>query len=241
VISLTFWEAEELLEHCVKRDDIWMQSEENPYLWLRTDGSGDSLCAILIVPPPDETSPYRRYGLDIIPMTYSQGESEEYVRKLLRHWTLYGHRMDVQALLIDELKVPEAVAEVVAIAIESFDWIDKREDPDRPDSVVKYQHIDAQAHVGTWLLAGGGYVKLRFLGGMIRTSLSIPNPNSGGYDHPLEGYVRPRDGRIEEACASLAGWPTRMLVPVNSDIAQLKLPGDMNVQPPVVAETPDAP
>jgi len=129
------------------------------------------------------------------------------------------------------------IAEAVAIAIESFDWVEKRENPDRVDTGKKFLDVETKSHVGTWLLRGGGYVRLNFLGGMIRTIVSIPSMKSGGYDHPLEGYVRPRNGHIEEACAALAGWEVTQRPSEIPDAAatapapqQLSLPEDMNVK-----------
>ena len=55
-MTLTWWEYEDLLEHLRSREDIWIQSEENPFLWLRVDDEAASCLALSFSPPADAES-----------------------------------------------------------------------------------------------------------------------------------------------------------------------------------------
>src|SRR4051812_5784279 len=97
---LTWWEFEELIEHLEGRPDIWTQSDENPFLWMRcaqTWSTGEVLetpaCALYFLPPANAESPYRMFQMQRMTMSaWSDDEVLAYVEQLLQHWTSYGHR-----------------------------------------------------------------------------------------------------------------------------------------------------
>ena len=230
MISLTWWEYDELLEHLHDREDIWMQSEENPLLWMRTQ-EDEAVCALYVTLPADATAQFRQYQIAAIPMAWDEERSRTYLIDLASHWTTYGHRMGIEKLLITELSIPEETAALAAIAIESFDWIDLTE-PDHKADVLPacVDLVERQSNIGTYLLAGGGWARLTYLDGMIRVAMSLPNRDTGGYSHPFEGFVRPKHGRVEEAAAALAGWPVKWRprdIPDDTAV-QLPLPKEAN-------------
>jgi hypothetical protein len=54
MISLTWWEVEELEEHLSSRLDVWTQSEDDPRIWLRaSDDASSFLCGIQLLPPSE--------------------------------------------------------------------------------------------------------------------------------------------------------------------------------------------
>ena len=225
MISLTWWEYDELLEHLHNREDIWTQSEENPLLWMRSMGD-EACCAVLVTPPANPDAPYRQYQASSIPMAWDEEKSGKYLIDLASHWTTYGHRMAVEKLLLEELKLDGETAALMAIAIESFDWIDVAEPEEKTDMhPVFVDPLERKTHIGTYLLSGGGWAKLTLLGGMIRVAMSLPNKDSGGFAHPFEGFVRPKHGRVEEAAAALAGWEVKWRPrEIPDGPQQLKLP-----------------
>lgn len=235
---LTFWEYDELLEHLSDREDIWTHSEENELLWMRSaisweTGVEESLpaYALLFNPPKDLASPYRIWGLDTHTIGWTADVVDSHVERLLEHWTSYGQRKAASKLLTD-LNVAEA--ELVAIALASLDWTTPTpEDPEGethlrqeglwPDTLPPLSPPPPDPlDIGTYLLQGGmGWIRLRLAGGMIRITTSIQNRTAGGgFGSPMDGFVRPRDGRVLDAASSLAGRTapkkTSVALPVES-------------------------
>jgi hypothetical protein len=225
-VNVCWWEHAELLEHFGRREDIWEQNAENADLWLRTR-EGEALLAVHFVAPPDPESLFRQYAATVYPVTLSQEEADRYFVDLLRHWTSYGHRMQTEYFMREELKLPADTAALCAIALESYEWQDNPPgDPEntisptdqglpglRPDVRPPTFETDDPLEIGTYTLRDGGWVRLRMHGGMMKVELSIPNADSGGYDHPLSGFVRPRFTPLVDAAAALAGRGRWIITP----------------------------
>lgn len=216
-IHVTWWEFDELLEHLRGRPDIWTQSEENEFLWLRgqtlwsSDGDAKTIsgCAFSCCPPIDATSPFRLFQIDIIPLEWEEAYCQEYLRRTLECWTTYGQRKRVETFLVEELQVSTEHAMLGAIGLGAQDYAEERVDPDSvsgpeqqsrlwPDSLppLSLTPLPDPLDVGTWLLQGGGYVSLRLQAEMLRVSISIKDNKADGYGPPLRGYVRPPSGNI---------------------------------------------
>jgi hypothetical protein len=214
MLALCWWEVEELLSHLSSRPDLWEQAEGNDHLWLRT--VDDSLqCGIAILPPADERSPFRTFAVQEIPYDWDAEQTLSYITWLITNWTAYPNRLDVEEFLRTELSIDAAIASIAAIAIESFDWRD-RKTPEPPDPPVQEELwskdvpprllIEDASHIGTYLLSNSsGWVRLRLLGGMIRSQLSVRAKN--GELISLDGFVRPLSSDARSAAAKLAGWP----------------------------------
>src|SRR5689334_22584556 len=118
MLQLCWWEWNELLDHITERDDIWSSVPDSPLLFLRQtapDEEGLRQDALLLqaVPPPDSTSPWRQFGIQITPLSWSKETYDAYLMRLLAHWTSYDHRLRMTALLME---MGVAQAHLIAIA-----------------------------------------------------------------------------------------------------------------------------
>lgn len=213
--QLTWWEYDELLEHLQSREDIWTCSDDNEFLWLRTqpvyheetdEFTTTNGCALQFSPPSDGDSAFRLYSLDAHLLEWTEEHCKDYVTGLLDHWTTYSLRSRVQKFMTADLQLADEMAMIAAIAVTSFDHSEERKDPDgdepviRPSDVVVYDQfprLPDPFDVGTWLLAGGGYVKLRLNQNVLSVTLSIPSL-SDGFPYPLKGVVRPLTQSVQD-------------------------------------------
>jgi hypothetical protein len=216
-LRITWWEAEELFEHLTERDDIWTQSDDNPWLWMRSvslQEREEAVLALSFQPPADESSPYRCYALTVLPMAWPLERCARYLQDLLVHWTMFGERVRIERFL-RSAQVHEP--ELLAIAISALRWTDEAKDPDADPAPVEQAALYPDVHpypqieipdplnIGTFLLTQGlGWLKLRYEAGLIRCEVSLQNAGKGhGWSHPLVGHVRPKDGRVKDAAAEL--------------------------------------
>jgi len=214
-MKLTFWEYDELVEHFQERTDIWTQSEENPFLWVRTvplDAEDQMVLALIFTPPASPDSPYRLFDVQTMPMAWDEAFCERYTSRLFEHWTTFSERRRIEALL-RSCKVGDP--DLLAIAICALHWTEDS-DPDAedatlhqerlwPDSVPPMYDIPDPLDIGTFILVQGGYVKLRLQADCIQVTLSVRSAVGGGFGPPLKGHVRPPDGRARDAAASISG------------------------------------
>ena len=212
-IQLTWWEYDELLEHLKDRPDIWTQSEDNPFLWLRSqtirattpeeeDETTNGL-ALVITPPADESSHFRLFTIEIHVFDWEQDYCHQYLIDLLHHWTLYSRRARIEKFLATDLGLTPDIARLGAIGITSFDQLSEPEDPDSSETPAPKKiwadmippDVDIPIldsfDIGTWFLRDGGYVNLKHKNGAIITRISIRHPRTNGFTHPLRGVVRP--------------------------------------------------
>lgn len=218
LLKLCWWEVDELIEHLRSRPDIWTQSSDNEQLWLREDKDGSAF-GLLFIAPPDPTSPFRMFVLQTIELGWNTSYIDDYLLWLVNHWTSYRRRTVVTSFLEKELNVPHADAPLAAIAIEGLGW----EEDETPEPIVRFpiqeelwpelapppqlSFADDPTLVGTYLLAGNtGWFQLRLVGGLLRITLNMRSRN-GTVTLPLQGLIRPMNGRVREAAALLAGWP----------------------------------
>jgi hypothetical protein len=216
--QLTWWEAADLLDHLSSRPDIWTQSNENEHVWFRTTDDDESLqCGIVFIPPADVQSPYRLFHLQEIAYDWTADHTAQYVSWLIANWTTRRHRLDVEKFLCEELSIEPATAFMAAIAIGSFEWTGIRSAEPTTASPTQEEFwprdtpprilTDDRTHIGTYLFSGGaGWVRLRLIGGMIRTQISIRART--GEVIPLDGLARPFTSDARGAAAKIAGWPT---------------------------------
>jgi hypothetical protein len=215
---LTWWEVEELEEHFHGREDIWTW-DEGSKCWLRTNNEGDALLGLQIL-GPNAAGPYRKYMLKWVSLGWDETTCADYIVMLCTKWTSYGFRQSVKDFLVedDAVKMDPKLADAVAVAIS------KMEQEPAPDPEVL--QIPTQREIWPDLsgcvvipsiiertirmtgLVGGGWLSIRYQGEMLRVRLSIPSGETGGYDHPFEGYIRPRDGNVPMACSYLFGLNT---------------------------------
>ena len=222
-MKLAWWEYDELLEHLQDRPDIWTHDPEvNPFLWLRQDRpwseaepvAQEPAVGLNFLPPGSPDSPYRMYGVQILPLSWAEADCEAYVSRLIGSWTSYGLRIGREALLRD-CRIAEEEVPLIALALGVLDHADGPVGPpvgsDEPVADALAPILPAPKdplEIGTYLLSEGGYVRLRLAGGQIQTRLSIPSKGKRGlrsFGPVLEGYVRPIDGRIRDTAVFLAG------------------------------------
>jgi hypothetical protein len=214
-LKLCWWEVDELLEHLRSRPDLWTQSSDNEQLWLREDHETEAF-GLLLIAPPDMSSPFRMFALHPIEMAWDSDYVDSYLLWLVSHWTSFRRRSVVTAFLERELGVPTENAPLAAIAIEGLSW---EEDATPEPSAPPVQEelwpapvppptsfaVDPTL-VGTFLLSGNsGWLQLRLLGGMLRVNLVLRTRNTQ-QTIPLQGLVRPLNGRTRDAAAKIAGW-----------------------------------
>lgn len=219
-LQLCWWEYEALLTHLRSREDLWTQSSDNELLWLREEPRQDvptNAFGLYFLPPKDTSSLFRQYTLTWIPMAWDDDAISSYLTWLVNHWTSYRYRQVVTKFLTDELKVDPATAALSAIAIEglSFDE-DRSEEPPSPplqeelwpteEAVSLPVDFDSDPTlIGTYLLAGSaGWLQLRLFGGMIRASIMLRAKASAAMI-PLQGLIRPLNGRVRDAAEELTG------------------------------------
>lgn len=217
---LTWWEIEELEEHLNGRPDIWT-ADETYGMWLRTDGSDNPVLGLKFL-GPNSTGPYRKFKVQCIPLGWSVEQCDEYLDRLCTKWTSYGFRTAVFSLLATDegIKMDPKLAEAVAVAIAKIEQ-EPAPDPERlelptqgeiwPDMAgCKMEPATVERTVRTTGLIGGGYVSIRYQGEMLRVRISMPSAHHEGFDHPLEGYVRPRYGNLALAAGDLFGHPLKV-------------------------------
>jgi hypothetical protein len=216
MLTLTWWEHSELIEHLAARPDLWAQDEENEYLWIRVDDdSGSNLCGVVFVPPANLTSPYRIYHLHEVSYDWDSDYTTRYVEWLVSNWTTRPNRLAIEKFLEEDLDVQTETAFAAAIAIESLDWSEARKPAVEPDvptreefwpkNVPPYVLTEDPTHIGTYLLTGGaGWIRFRLTGGMIRMQVSIRTRS--GEIIPLDGFVRSFTSNARSAAAKIAGW-----------------------------------
>jgi hypothetical protein len=222
-LSLTWWEYDEAIEHMLERDDIWTRSEENDFLWLRSqtlwaeDGTCRSVSglAVQFIPPVDASSPYRMFSVQMHVMDWDPDYCKTYFTSFFKHWTTYGERMRIAHFLHTELGLPEDHSSLGAIGLTAMEHDIVDPDPENvphtvqallPDltGVVVEQRKDP-SHLGTWLLRDGGYVSLHLTHEMLAVSISILSSHKQGYGPPLRGFVRPPSGNIHAYAEMILG------------------------------------
>lgn len=224
--SLTIWEYDELTDHLLSRPDIWNRNSDNPDLWIRLDRSLSPLVddppqpALAVhFKPADGNNPFRSVDIDLYPLGWSEEDVRIYIEGLFKSWTAFGHRRRVEEVL-RTFACPNS--DLAAIAVAAIDWVDQRpKDGEANTPAVQPTLPEASAEIkpevllgppppdplkiGTWFFRGGGWVSLRHAGGMIRVAMSVPTPGRQSYGEGLEGFVRPRSGRIEDTTIRLSG------------------------------------
>jgi hypothetical protein len=239
--KLTWWEADELLEHMKSRDDLWIQSSDNEDLWIReeprSEEIGQQAFGLLILRPIDKDSPFRMFGLQPVPMAWDPTFVDRYLFWLVRHWTSFRRRDVVSKFLTKELLIPVDTSVLAAIAIEGLAW-EEDETPEPPDPPLQEEmwpemfqpptiHFEQdRTLIGTFLLSqNAGWVQLRLTGGMIKVSLSLQASKSFEAIS-LQGLVRPLNGRVREAASKIAGWPTTDTEIPDASTQQQQLPSE---------------
>lgn len=150
------------------------------------------------------------------PVGWDAAYCDEYLDKLLSHWTSYSFRLKVERLLQEEMGCTAEVAHLLAIAICQIDQEptpcpEASPEPPRPqaiwpDTLPDYPVSQLERDVRTYPIVGGGFVSLRMRGEQlhVRLSLKVAKQYGGGYGHFLEGYVRSNQPRL--TAAMMAGW-----------------------------------
>jgi hypothetical protein len=206
-VKITLSEKIELIHHLEDRDDIWINMEGT---WVRQ--RGESACLALAFIPMDDL-----FKVDITPMDWEGSDCEEYLEKLLNHWTDYRGRKEQEKLFQQVLGLDEETSHQLALqcsAIQSGDNLDPEQHAlpvvqDRlfPDTLPESIPPIPTNHIGTFQIAGGGYVRLSLNGGQLRVEMSVRAAHGGGFTSTLTGFVRPRTGDTRTTAALIGGWP----------------------------------
>jgi hypothetical protein len=210
---LTWWEVEELEEHFHGRPDIWTW-DDGSKCWLRTNTDGDPMLGLQIL-GPNATGPYRKYMLKWVPLNWDDSQCADYITRLCEKWTSYGFRLAVKEFLCedDAIKMDPKLADAASVHISKMEQ-EPAPDPEKlalptqgeiwPDMAgYRPEQMLIERTVRMVGLVGGGWLSIRYEGEMLRVRLSISSAATGGYDHPFEGYIRPRDGNIPMAAWAL--------------------------------------
>jgi len=219
VLHLCWWEYEALLMHLRSRADLWVESSDMPGLWMRLEPRQDEDAAftVFFAPPKDATSLFRQYGVHIIPARWNAEEAREYLLWLINHWTGYRERQIAARFLECDLHIDHVTAGLSAIALTGLAYQEDdtpepstpplqeelwpRDDPPSFDT----DFISDPTLIGTYLLAGSaGWLQLRRFGGMIKASIMLRGKD-GVTKVPLQGLVRPMNGRVRDAVSEITG------------------------------------
>jgi hypothetical protein len=182
MIVLTQHEHDELLDHFRKCDDLWSHSGG---LWLRSTDDGSAFGLQLV---KHEVEGQTVYVPTLHPLEWPEDDVKRYVEKLAWHWTSYLVRTRLQTVLEVECGVDSGKAELVAMKLQEFAWTPVRAPGFTPD----LPEVDTTPPDGTqtFLLQGGGYVRVTLNGRSVQATLSLP---SGGkhlaFGPPLEGFL----------------------------------------------------
>lgn len=235
-LQLCWWEVEELLEHMRSRPDIWTQSSDDARMWFREEprNPATQAFALLILPPKDESSPFRLSTLQTMAVSWDEEYISSYLLWLVSHWTSFRRRTVVTKFLESELGIDPKTAPLAAIAVEGLSWdADETKEPEAPPlqdelwpreiTLPADAFVSDPSLLGTYLLSGSaGWIQLRLQGGMIRASLHIRAKDSPEI-LTLQGFLRPTNGRTRDTAAAIAGWPVAELSG-ESTIIQQELP-----------------
>lgn len=210
MIRLLRLEVDELKEHLESRPDIWAQTEDG--LYIRFSAATDEALCMLRFIPPAKTGPFALWQLIEMPAAMSAEETTKYVQQLCDRWTSSGTRQQLMLFFVSELGYDPGKATSIAIAVAGifageFPTPDMNWQPPLPDIVelaIAEPIIDQDRMSKTWLLQGGGWVRIKFTGGMFSVKMSIPDRM--GYKS-LSGHVRSH-GVLEprHVAADLFDW-----------------------------------
>lgn len=171
-------------------------------------------------------------------MAWTTEQIDEYLESLFTKWTDYGTRRRYREFLRDEGGFDESKADLFATALTA---IDQGLLPDRnsplpasrelwPD--VAAPHLSARIDervVRTFPILGGGWLRIRLSGGMlkVRASLSSDGRYGGGFSGEFEGFIRPSNNNVELAAAFLFGSDVSIepLTPEQEEYIQQQLRG----------------
>jgi hypothetical protein len=207
MMKITEWEHRDLLDY-LNLASCWMRSEDDPCFWMRSDDRGTDLYAVRFSPG----SPV--VDVQIISIAASPDAAELSFKRVLEHRTAYARRAREQGLLEQELGHDSSTAEIIGIALEavanggSASTNEQQEDCLRQPVLIPDADVHGSVHVGTWNIAGGGFVRLELQQGQLLASLSLPSADGDGYAGLLRGFVHPVSGCgcAVGMAAALAGW-----------------------------------
>ena len=214
-MTLTYWEVEELIDHLECRPDIWTLDPDTQ-LWIRSNDDATPLCALNI--NVGTTGPFRLSSVRVVPLEWTNSVSEEYLTRLLRHWTSYNTRVEMAAFLStdDSVHMDPALAMQVAVVLGRIGQ-EPTADPELSPEPVQQRLLEDGRNNGfpnryfaferrVFYLIGGGYASVSKRGEMLHVQLSIPM-RGGGFsgEGQLAGFVRPINGSIGRALEMLFG------------------------------------
>lgn len=202
MLQICWWEYTELIEHLRSRPDIW---ETDGVIWVRRSAS-DEPALVLQFLPPEENGPYRMYTVAPTPLSWSQEDVDEYLSKLIYHWTSYCFRIEAERLLASELKLDPSTAMMMAIILQRTQ-VEPSEDPEkasRAQQQVLWEDVPAyikSCGIMAQSLANlTGSVAISKHAGQLRVQLHIvnPYPANGPHSFLLTGFVHPHGYRIDQ-------------------------------------------
>jgi len=117
--ELLWWEFEELHLHMRRHTRLWSYEPELGWLRLTSEtiDPDQPVLFVMTVMEPPGLHRFRRYTLMITPVNAEPSEVEKYLDELLWRFTTMGVRAEAQAVLQEELALPEATAAIMASAL----------------------------------------------------------------------------------------------------------------------------
>jgi hypothetical protein len=212
MITLTWWELEELTDHLHDREDIWSYDEQS-VTWVRQNTEGTLLCAFRLRGPSND-GPYRQFQIVPVPFDWDGPTTDDYLLHLCTGWTSYGVRMEAAKLLMEDegmkLSPQAAMAITIAVLRVGQDALPAGEFVAAPTDGELFpgeHHTLPPVREHRFVHFYGGFFNITRAGGMFSINMSInsgkPGQGSNGMFAHYTGHIRPRHGDADRAAEYL--------------------------------------
>ena len=179
MIALTELEHKELEDHFRQCPDLWTRSPDNIYLWIRAD-EDTPLCAVKFMKADLEGTPI--FTAQAVALDWDQEKSDGYLEDLINSWTSANVRKKIQ----NRISGMKADSELVSMAVQTEMF--KHPEIENPPDLPEGHRLSEGAE--TFLIQGGGYLKLKIENGHVHAVISIPSDRKhGGYGPPISGFL----------------------------------------------------
>jgi hypothetical protein len=211
-IRIPAWEHADLLDFFEGRFQ-WI-GNENKTLFLRVIDETQQMA--VKIDPPKSSGPLRLYTVTAIPLEWSTENCDEYLQRILSHYTGYAMRKRFEQLLGEECGLgTKAYAAAIAlsgiVAEPDISFETPSEQLPLEARTEQVWQLGKEPPFVTWLLArgtgGGGYMKISWRAEQLHVEISAADPEHGGFTHPLRGILRPRVGSARASAERLLGIP----------------------------------
>jgi hypothetical protein len=172
----------------------WMQSEENPGIWMHLDPE----YAIRLMPRGAMTA-------DVELIASLEGTSPDLLKQLMLRWTSFGTREAMTELLHAELKLEPQIAVAMGIALAMVE-------PKGPD--LSFAVAPPAERARTFYIQHGGYLHLSLSKtDALQVVFSLPALGEMFFPGAFTGFVRAADGRTRDTATAVIEGALDISVP----------------------------